>query len=76
MNKIFLFQNLFIKSCALYLKKTKKRKIDISISPLCFLTIWASTPGRLKIDEIIKKKIFLNFFIFLKIYYQFLRTVT
>ena len=66
MNKIFLFQHSFIKSCALYLKKTKKRKIDISISPLCFLTIWASTPGRLKIDEIIKKKNFFKFFYIFK----------
>jgi len=66
MNKIFLFQNLFIKSCNLYLKETKNKKVDISISPLCFLTVWANTPGRLKINEIIGKKNFFRFFYIFK----------
>ena len=46
--KISKAQIKLIKNCKNYLSKESKKNIDISISPLCFFTAWAETPGYFK----------------------------
>lgn len=45
-------QDSIIKKCKKYLIEEKKKNIDTSISPLCFFTTWASTPGYFKLFEL------------------------
>jgi len=45
MNIHFINQLKIIKLANEYLKQCKKNGIDISLSPKCFMTTWAQTPG-------------------------------
>ena len=45
-----------IKKCKNYLINEKKKNIDISISPLCFFTTWANSPGFYQIQRLNNKK--------------------
>ncbi len=40
-----------------FLKKSKKKNINISASPLCFLTTWAKNPGNFKINQFLGKSV-------------------
>lgn len=48
-----------------YLTKSEKKNIDISLSPLCFMTTWTKTVGHYKILKLLKIKNFdfINYFI-------------
>ena len=52
--KIDNFQIKLLQICKKYLNSQKKKNINISISPLCFFTIWAETPGYYKILSLSK----------------------
>ena len=47
-----------IKKCKNYLINEKKKNVDISISPLCFFTTWANSPGFYQIQRISKKLVY------------------
>ena len=66
MNRINFFQKKLLIKCANYLSKLKKSKIDISLSPLCFFTIWASSPGHIKVNSFAGKNASFNFFFIFK----------
>jgi hypothetical protein len=55
--KINKFQKKLLENSKKYLSTENKKGIDISVGPLCFLTPWAKTPGKLKLDLMINKKI-------------------
>ena len=62
--KISKVQSKFLKVCKNYLYIEGKKNIDISISPLCFFTVWAETPGYFKSLSLYQNKFgFNNFFI-------------
>tara|TARA_Y100000389_G_C17467238_1_gene526768 strand:+ start:517 stop:1878 length:1362 start_codon:yes stop_codon:yes gene_type:complete len=64
-NKINKFQIKLLQICKKYLSSEKNNNIDISISPLCFFTIWAETPGyykTLNLSKLDQKIKFLYFF--------------
>jgi len=62
--KISKAQSKLIKNCKNYLYNEGKKNIDISISPLCFFTAWAETPGYFKTLNLYQNKYgFNNFFI-------------
>tara|TARA_A100001015_G_scaffold59989_1_gene66170 strand:- start:1354 stop:2715 length:1362 start_codon:yes stop_codon:yes gene_type:complete len=52
--KISNFQIKLLQICKKYLNSQKKKNINISISSLCFFTIWAQTPGYYKILNLSK----------------------
>ena len=63
---IGLKQKKLIKKTKLYIANCKKKKIDISISPLCFLTSWAHTPGYINLMWLRKIFKFKDFYVFFK----------
>lgn len=56
MKEIEIFQDKIIKKCINFLKILKFKSLDISLSPLCFFTVWAKNPGKIKLDSILGKK--------------------
>ena len=64
--KIDNFQIKLLQICKKYLNSQKKKNINISLSPLCFFTIWAETPGYYKILNLSKLNLKINFFFILK----------
>ena len=62
MQKIAKAQQDLIKVCRNYLTRENQNNIDVDISPLCFFTVWADTPGRKKNFKIFIyfKKYFFN----------------
>ena len=66
MKEISKFQLELINSCKSFLKKQEKDNIDICLSPLCFFTIWANSPGRYKVLDIINKSEFKKYFFSIK----------
>lgn len=63
MEEIKKFQKKLVNSCKEYLNK-ESFFFDVSISPLCFFTTWAETPGKLKLDYFINRRF--NYFFFFK----------
>jgi hypothetical protein len=57
MKNIGSFQKNILKKSIKFIDRTFKNNIDIGTSPLCFLTPWATSPGKFKLDLIMKKKI-------------------
>ena len=64
--KINKFQVKLLEISKKYLSSENKKNIDTSISPLCFFTIWAETPGYYKILNLSKLNLKINFFFILK----------
>ena len=64
--KINKFQVKLLEISKKYLTSENKKNIDTSISPLCFFTIWAETPGYYKIINLSKLNLKINFFFILK----------
>ena len=64
--KINKFQVKLLEISKKYLTSENKKNIDTSISPLCFFTIWAETPGYYKILHLSKLNLKINFFFILK----------
>ena len=52
LKKISQQQKIILKNCNKFLTQERKKNIDISISPLCFFTVWAKTPGYFKIYDL------------------------
>ncbi len=52
LKKISQQQKIILKNCKKFLIQERKKNIDISISPLCFFTVWARTPGYFKIYDL------------------------
>ena len=44
-----------LKKSIIFLKSSKRKKINISTSPLCFLTTWAKNPGNFIINQLLDK---------------------
>jgi hypothetical protein len=60
-------QKRIIKKSIIYLKKLKKEKLDITLSPFCYLDSWSNSLGNIKLRLINEEKIkFVEFFIFFK----------
>lgn len=59
-------QKKIIREANLYISECKKKNIDISLSPLCFMTSWAYTPGYINLMWLRKIYKFKDFYIFLK----------
>jgi hypothetical protein len=57
MHSIESFQTNILKKSIKFIDQSLKKNIDIGTSPLCFLTPWATSPGKFKLDLIMKKKI-------------------
>ncbi len=51
------FQTNILKKSIKFIDQSFKNNIDPGLSPLCFLTPWATSPGKFKLDSIMKKKI-------------------
>ena len=67
MKKSYKIKQLkFIKKSISYIGSVKKKDIDISTSPLCFITTWAEMPGKQFVDLFLNKK--LNLFFNIKNY--------
>lgn len=56
MQKIAKAQQDLIKVCRNYLTRENQNNIDVDISPLCFFTVWADTPGRYKVFDLLNEK--------------------
>ena len=54
--KNHIFQEKVLRDSKAYILREKKN-IDVSSSPLCFLTIWAETPGKYKLLDLLSIKI-------------------
>lgn len=52
LKKISQQQKIILKNCNKFLTQERKKNIDTSISPLCFFTVWAKTPGYFKIYDL------------------------
>ena len=61
MQEIEKFQKKTIQICKDFLHKEKNKNIDVSLSPLCFFTIWGKTPGLYKVFELLNMNIGLKF---------------
>lgn len=48
LEKIKKNQKNLLDNCKKFLLQERKKNIDISVSPLCFFTVWANTPGYYK----------------------------
>ena len=60
-------QKRLIKRSIIYLKKLKKEKLDITLSPFCYLDSWSNSLGNIKLRLINEEKIKVKeFFIFFK----------
>jgi len=62
------YQTQFLQEIKKYLKKSEKKKIDISKSVLCNFASWDQTPGYLNIKSKLKK----NLFNFIRVYIKYL----
>ena len=56
MHSIETFQKKTIKDCFDYFRLCKSKKVDPAISPLCFSTIWARSPGQIRLKQIWKTR--------------------
>ena len=52
MHLINSFQKKTLKDCYKYLRYCKNKDIDISVSPLCFFTVWGKNPGLVRLKKI------------------------
>ncbi len=67
MKEIHTFQEKVLRDSKAYILREEKKHIDVSSSPLCFLTIWAETPGKYKLLNLLGSKNFYNeYFYYLK----------
>lgn len=56
LKKISQQQKIILRKCKKFLIQEKKKNIDIGISPLCFFTVWAKSPGYFKIYDLLGLK--------------------
>ena len=62
-----MVQQELIKKSIIYLKKLRQEKIDISVSPFCYLNSWSDSLGNIKLRLLNKEKLKIKeFLIFLK----------
>ena len=63
MNDIDRYQLNIIKKCNDFVNRSYKKKIDISSSPLCFLTTWAKNPGNSMLRTFLNKPLEIGYLI-------------
>lgn len=67
MQEINYFQKNLLKGCFKFIRDLKKKKIDVSLNPECFFTVWAKSPGQINIKNILgKKKVIADYLFIIK----------